>query len=185
VSPRALHFAPGLTVVAIAIVAVALACGSARSDHPCTAIAFADGIATDWAQARDAIDFEPSRPCARDGRLLVVAVIVDRMPAEGGGFVPRVSQVVARDGEQQFVFSETRAPVPFFAIPNGTRSLVVDLAGKAEPARGFVGTSPSGSAIAYLRWRADDVTRELAATLHPVFTEADLVALVRGTAASH
>ena len=34
------------------------------------------------------------------------------------------------------------------------------------------------------RWRADDVTREVAATLHPVFTEADLIALVRDTVAA-
>jgi hypothetical protein len=105
------------------------------------------------------------------------------MPADDGGFVPRINQTVARDGEQLFVFSETRAPVPFRAIPDGTRVLEVSV-GSTEPARGFVGISPSGSAIAYVRWRADGVTRELAATLHPVFTEADLVELVQDTVAA-
>lgn len=160
-----------------------IACGSTGS-APCSPIQFAEGVDAQWTRAASAVDFAPTRPCARDGQLRVTAAFVDTAPAEGGGFVPRISQTVARDGAQVFVFSETRAPVPFRAIPDGTRSLVVALEGVAEPARGFVGTSPSGAAIAYLRWRRDNVTGELAATLRPVFTEVNLVALVRDTVAA-
>ena len=132
------------------IAAIAIACGSTGS-APCSPIQFAEGVDAQWARAASAVDFEPTRPCARDGHLRVTAAFVDTAPAEGGGFTARISQTVARDGEQVFVFSQTRAPVSFRAIPDGTRSLVVALAGAAEPARGFVGTSSSGSAIAYLR----------------------------------
>ena len=171
-------------VAAAWLAALAVACGT-TADGPCALIGFAEGVELRWTSARGAVDFEPTRPCARDGRLRVVAAFVDAMPAEGGGFAPRINQEVARDGERLFVWSETRAPVPFRAIPDGTRALTVTLGGTAEPARGFVGTSPSGSAIAYLRWRSAGVTHEVAATLHPVFTEADLVALVRATVAAH
>lgn len=183
--PRRLAIGP------IALLLVALVACGAGTPAPCASVRFANGVDGQWARAAIAVDFEPTHLCARDRRLRVTAVLIDSAPADGGGFAPRVSQTVARDGEQVLVFSETRAPVPFRAIPEGTRSLVVELDAESgparsdgEPARGFVGTSASGSAIAYLRWRRNDITHEVAATLRPVFTEGDLIAFVRNAARS-
>lgn len=157
------------------------ACGANPLPRACTEVRFAAGVEADWARAARALDFAPTRSCAHDGGLRVAAVFVDAMPADSG-FVPRINQAVDRDGTRVFVFTEGRAPVPFRAIPQGTRPLRVTLPASDEQPSGFVGAS-AGTDIAYLRWRDEGVTREVAATLSPVFTERDLIELVRGTAA--
>jgi hypothetical protein len=78
-------------------------------------------------------------------------------------------------GQQAFVLSQTHAPVRFTAIPQGSQPLRV-VAGQAI-AEGFRGPSGSGSEIAYLRWRRDDVTYEIDAVLTSWLTEGDLRAI--------
>lgn len=73
------------------------------------------------------------------------------------------------------MLSQTRALVPYTAIPRSTHRLQSSADGVT--AAGFAGPSGSGTDIAYLRWRADGVTFELAATLGPWLTERDVVAI--------
>jgi hypothetical protein len=122
------------------------------------------------------LDFSPQRPCAFDVALSVTSVFVDTLP--GSPPQPRINFVVTRGGEAAFVLSETRALVPFSAIPQGSRRIRV-AAGRGV-ADGFAGPSGSGTDIAYLRWRLDDVTYELDATLRSWLTEADVRALAAG-----
>ena len=75
---------------------------------------------------------------------------------------PRVSFVAERRGERGFILSATPAEVPFSAIPQGTHRLVAGA--DAVTAAGFAGPSGSGEEIAYLRWRIDGISYELAAT---------------------
>jgi len=119
------------------------------------------------------LDFPPQRPCAFDVALSVSSVFVDMLP--GSPPQPRINFVVTRDSEGAFVLSQTRAPALFSAIPQGSRRIRVN-AGRGV-ADGFIGPSGSGVEIAYLRWRLDDVTYELDATLRSWLTEEDVRAI--------
>jgi hypothetical protein len=85
---------------------------------------------------------------------------------------PRVTFIVKRGGDVAFTLSETRARMPFTAIPQGTRRVTVER--EDVLAEGFTGPSGSGSEISYLRWRIGEVTYELSATLEHWQTLADV-----------
>jgi hypothetical protein len=80
--------------------------------------------------------------------------------------------MVTRDRQRAFLFSQTTARLPFTQIPQGTHRLSV--LGAGIVADGFAGPAGTGDEIAYLRWRRDDVTFELSATLRPWLTEQDI-----------
>jgi hypothetical protein len=84
----------------------------------------------------------------------------------------RISFIVERSGERAYVLSETRVLVASTQIPQSTHRLRVT-AGEVI-AEGFAGPSGSGGEMAYLRWRIDDVTYELDATLGRALDEADV-----------
>ena len=88
---------------------------------------------------------------------------------------PRISFTVARGDEHAYTLSQTRAELPFRAIPQGTHHLEAHAGGQV--ATGFAGPGGSGVDLAYLRWRRLGVTYELAATLRPWLDEEDVQAL--------
>ncbi|MYD65702.1 MAG: hypothetical protein F4X26_06970 [Chloroflexi bacterium] len=117
------------------------------------------------------------RPCAYEPELEVGNVFADALPEEGRQH-PRVNFSVHREGEHGFLLSQTEATVPFLAIPLGSHRLQVEVDGRH--AEGFAGPSGAGVDIAYLRWRRDGVTFELAATLRPWLTERDVQEIAAG-----
>ena len=123
-------------------------------------------------------DFTPQRPCAARAGYQVQRVTRDQLP--GGS--PRLHFNVGWRGEPAFLFSQTRALVPFSQIPQGTHRLRVTSG--AITADGFAGPSGSGREIAYLRWRSSEVTSELSATLHGWLTEGDIKELAAGLIAA-
>lgn len=123
-------------------------------------------------------DFTPQRPCAARAGYRVQRVALDQLP--GGS--PRLHFSVEWRGDPAFLFSQTRALVPFSQIPQGTHRLRVTSGGIT--ADGFAGPSGSGGDIAYLRWRAGEVTSELSATLHTWLTEGDIKELAAGLIAA-
>ncbi|MBM3140683.1 MAG: hypothetical protein FJZ92_10915 [Chloroflexi bacterium] len=178
VGGRARGAACALALVLALLGAACGALGGSDGAPVCPVLSFAPGLEREWDALSASLDFAPEPPCARGGRLLVAVVFVDRTPADRG-FADRLNTVVERDGTRAFVFSQTRALVPFTQIPDGSRRLHVDAPRGALAADGFVGRSPSGAGIAYLRWRTGGVTYEVAASIHRAFTERDLVAAVR------
>ena len=158
----------GLLIVA----ALAAACGGS-ADGECVPVEFTSDASAELPAARDALTFEPVLPCALRTDFEVTSVLASTaaaLPPEA-----RISFVVDRRAERAFVLSETRAELPFTAIPRNThqfRARSGDLV-----AAGFAGPSTSGEEIAYLRWRAGGVTYELAATLATWLREEDVQAI--------
>lgn len=164
-----------LAVLAACIVAAAaLGCGSRG---PCEDIALSPEAFRALAELEDASSFPVARPCAYEAEFEVGRVFADALP-EAGRQHPRVNFSVHRDGEHAFLLSQTEATVPFLAIPLGSHRLQVEVDGRY--AEGFAGPSGAGVDIAYLRWRRDGVTFELAATLYPWLTERDVQGLAAG-----
>lgn len=147
-----------LLAAAIALAFVAATCASPPvcRDVPLTPEANAQ-----LAAAAGRVDFPLQPPCAFRSRLRVERVLVDVLP--GDPPPPRVTFVVERSGRRAFLLSQTRALLPFSAIPQGSRRIGFDRAGVT--AAGFAGPSGSGQEISYLRWRTDGVTFELSADL--------------------
>jgi len=157
-----------LTLLAVTAALLVAACGGAPA--ACSPIPFPAEVEDQQAAAREALTFEPVPPCSVRSDLAVVRVlkgITAARPPE-----PRISYIVERRGERAFTLSATRAELPFRAIPRNTEHLRAG-AGKVTAA-GFAGTASGGDEIAYLRWRIDGVTYELAATLQPWLRPADL-----------
>lgn len=151
------------------------ACESAP--RVCSDIPLSPAAEQRLSQGQARLNFEPLRPCARAGTFSVSSVYVDVIPGEVPE--PRVSFVVTSRGQEAFVWSQTRDTVPFTAIPAGTHhvTLTVD----ETVARGFAGPSGNGVDTAYIRWRSGGgITFELAATLRPWLTEADVLILTEG-----
>ena len=156
---------------------IALACGEAGPR--CAPLPLTAEAAGQLDEARATVGFEVVRPCSTVPGLRGERAWVDRLPGQPPQ--PRVHLLVERRGEHVFTLSQTRAEVPFSAIPQGTHPVrvVVERPGaEALRAAGFAGPSGSGPQIAYFRWRRDGVTFEVAATLRPWLTEADLLRLV-------
>ncbi len=151
-----------------AVVTLLAACGGGPAE--CRVIPFAADARAQARSARDALSFEPVAPCSTRSDLEVVRVLAGNtatLPAE-----PRITYIVERRGDRAFTLAATRAELPFSAIPRNTEHL---RAGAGEvTAAGFAGTATGGDEIAYLRWRIDGVTYELAATLHPWLTPSDV-----------
>lgn len=169
--PRATWLA---VLAAYVLAAAALGCG-ARG--PCEDIALSPEAARSLAELEAASAFPIARPCSYEAEFEVGRVFADALP-EAGRQHPRVNFSVHREGEHAFVLSQTEATVPFLAIPLGSHRLQVEVDGRH--AEGFAGPSGAGVDIAYLRWRRDGVTFELAATLHPWLTERDVQDLAAG-----
>jgi hypothetical protein len=139
----------------------------------CETLSFAPEAEAELTSAHGQLDFVPQRPCAHTSAFTVTSVFVDTLP--GAAPQPRVSFEVTRDAQPAFVLSQTRAPLPFSAVPQGSKRLRV-AAGRGV-AEGFVGPSGTGKDIMYLRWRLDDVTHELGATLGRSLTESEVRAI--------
>lgn len=149
------------------------ACGG--GPRTCSPVALEREAEVVLAEEAAELDFEPRPPCVFRSRFLVQRVFLDVLPGDPPH--PRVNFVVTHEGTDAFILSQTRAPQPFSAIPQGTHRLRVE-AGEVVAA-GFAGPSGGGSDLAYLRWRVSDVTFELAATLGPALTERDVQAIAR------
>jgi len=156
------------TIILVGLVVFVSSCsgGPAR----CSAIRFAEAADADLHESAATLDFEPLPPCAFRSGFEVVRVFVAMLP--GSQSQPRISFIVSRNGERAFILSETRAEVPFTAIPQSTHRLTTSVSGVT--ASGFAGPAGTGEDIAYLRWRVGGVTYELSATLRPGFTEHDV-----------
>jgi hypothetical protein len=159
-------------LAAVAALIAAIAC-TGGSPSVCRLIDLSAKAAAAMPGASARLDFPPLRPCAFDVALSASSVFIDMLP--GSPPQPRINFVVTRDAETAFVLSQTRALVPFSAVPQGSRRIRVN-AGRGV-AEGFAGPSGSGVEIAYLRWRLDGVTYELDATLRSWLTEEDVRAI--------
>ena len=141
--------------------ALAILASSCAGSPTCSAVPVTQAAQSQLAAAREQIDFALIEPCTFGARLRVERVFVDTLPGEP--VEPRVTFIVESNGERAFIFSETRAMLPFSAIPQGTQRLTVRRAGVT--ARGFAGPSGDGGEISYQRWRIGGVTFELFAAL--------------------
>lgn len=165
--PSLQHIARAV-VAACAFVALLAACSSEKS---CSEVALSPRAAEALGVIEGGVDFALTRPCAFESGLEVTGVSQDVIPEEGVRH-PRVTFVVGRDGRHAFTLSQTRAVVAFRAIPTGSHWLRVSAGGLS--AEGFAGPTGAGVDLAYLRWRGDDVTFELQATLGPRLSEEDV-----------
>ena len=156
--------------VAATSLALAILASSCAGSPTCSAVPVTRAAQGQLAAAREQIDFAIVEPCAFGARLRVERVLVDTLP--GQPVQPRVTFIVESNGERAFIFSETRAMLPFSAIPQGTQRLTVQRAGVS--ARGFAGPSGDGGDISYLRWRIGGVTFELFAALESWQTLRDI-----------
>jgi hypothetical protein len=160
-------------MIAAVIAVLMLACGNTPV---CTDAPLSDDAATALRAAAAQLDFVPRLPCTFDRAFAITSVFIDSLP--GSPPQPRVHFVVTRRGERAFLLSETRASIPFSAIPLGSHWIRVSEGG--VDVVGFAGPSGSGGDTAYLRWRTADVTFELAANLQPWLSEHDVQALATG-----
>ena len=156
------------------LVAASAACGTRG---PCADIELSPEAARELAELERSSAFPIARACSFEPDFTVGRVFADSLPEQGRQF-PRVNFSVHRDGDHAFLLSQTQATVPFLAIPLGSHRLQVEVDGRF--AEGFAGPAGTGDDIAYLRWRRDGVTFELAATLHPWLTERDVQELAAG-----
>lgn len=166
VTSSPVHRLAWLALAAVSLVAVA--CAGART---CGPIPLSPDAATAMPEMRDGTGLPLVAPWTCDSRLRVDRVFEDAIP-EQGELKPRVNFMVSRDGEQAFIFSRTPALLPFTRIPQSAHRLQASAAGIT--ADGFAGPAGTGQEIAYLRWRRDEVTFELSATLRPWLTEQDV-----------
>ncbi len=155
------------------LASVLLAAACAGEPAACETLSLAPSVASELAEAGATLDFEPIAPCTYRSGFTVRRVFTDMLPGEPPQ--PRLNFAVERGGEDAFLLSQTRALVPFSAIPQGTHRLRASAAGVT--ASGFAGPSGSGVDLAYLRWRMSGVTFELAATLRPWLAERDVQAI--------
>jgi hypothetical protein len=127
--------------------------------------------------AAAAVGFAPQLPCAYRNDLEITRIFDDSI-----GSTPRINSQIERRDELIFIFSQTRGEVPFHSIPRSTHNIAVaatTAAGASVAASGFAGPTAAevggGDAIAYLRWRTNGITYELAAILTPWFDESDVL----------
>lgn len=167
---------PGLAIAAwaaCALAAAAIACAASAPGGCRDAPLSADAAAALPAIERRA-PFPLTRPCALAPGFEVASVFGDTLP-EGGARHPRFHFLVRRGEERAYTLSQTGAAAPFRDIPLGSRRLRAAAGGLV--ASGFAGPAGTGGEIAYLRWRRDGVTHELAAALRPWLTERDVRAI--------
>ena len=160
-----------LVSVALAACLAAALLAACDSEAMCSEVPLSAEAAEALDELERQVDFALTRPCAFESGLEVTGVSSDVIP-ELGVRHSRVSFTVQRAGTHAFTLSQTRALVPFRAIPLGSHWLRVQ-AGDLT-AEGFAGPTGAGVELAYLRWRRDGVTFELLATLHRRLTEQDV-----------
>jgi len=168
------------TIIAALLVLLTAACGDPAE---CRSVPLTDEAARDLEASAATLDFRPQLPCAFGSGYRVTAVYLDTLPEDPPQ--PRISIEVARRGSRVYLLSHTRAEVRSSAIPLSSHHLRVVL--DDDPtveAAGFAGPAGTGEDIAYLRWRRNDVTTELLATLSPTFTEADVTRIARALMAA-
>ncbi|MCC6238096.1 MAG: hypothetical protein IT299_11065 [Dehalococcoidia bacterium] len=146
-------------------------CGGASAT--CSPVPLAADAERELPSVAEEVDFDLLPPCAFRSGFTVRRVFTDTLPGEPSW--PRANFVVTRSGNEAFILSETRALQPFSAIPQSTHRLEAKADGVL--AAGFAGPSGSGSDLAYLRWRVEGLTFELAGTLSPSLTERDIQAI--------
>lgn len=152
-----------------ALLTIGVACASTPATCEDVALTREAQEALDIATSQ--IDFMPERPCSYGRGFVVTSVTVDRLP----GVRPqaRLSFIVQYStGERGYVFSQTRAPVTSTQIPQSTHRVWVSSG--AIVAEGFSGPTGSGVDATYLRWRTNEVTYELDATLGRRLTDAEV-----------
>lgn len=150
-----------------------LACSSQSTT--CDELPLSPETSEQLATASTAVDFAPQLPCAYRNDLEVARVFDNRV-----GAAPRINFLVERRDERVYIFSQTQGEVPFLAIPRSTHNIAITAttaAGDQVTASGFAGPTASevggGDNIAYLRWRTNGITHELATILTPWFDEQD------------
>jgi hypothetical protein len=161
------------------IAALSLACNTQPAT--CDELPLTSDTTEQLAAASTAVGFAPQLPCVYRNDLEVARIFDDSV-----GSAPRINFLVLRrgerrdlrDGERIFIFSQTRGEVPFHAIPRSTHNIAITattVAGDSVTASGFAGPTAAeagrGDTIAYLRWRTDGITHELAAILTHWFDE--------------
>jgi len=142
------------------IAALSLACNTQPAT--CDELPLTSDTTEQLAAASTAVGFAPQLPCVYRNDLEVARIFDDSV-----GSAPRINFLVLRrgerrdlrDGERIFIFSQTRGEVPFHAIPRSTHNIAI------------TATTVAGDTIAYLRWRTDGITHELAAILTHWFDE--------------
>lgn len=162
------------SMIAALLAGILVACSG--NAPVCREAQFTEAAAAAFPRASAPLDFVPQRPCAFNRAFIVTSVFTDMLP--GTPPEPRINFVVSRQGEKAFLFSQTRAGMPFSAIPLSTHRIRVTVG--SVVAEGFAGPSGTGVDTAYLRWRADEVTFELDATLGPGLSESALRVLAAG-----
>jgi hypothetical protein len=153
--------------------ALALACNTQPAT--CDELPLSAETSEQLATAATAVDFAPQLPCSYRNDLEVTRIFDNSV-----GSVPRINFLVERDDQRTFIYSQTKGEVPFVAIPRSTHNIATSAttaAGDSVTASGFAGPTAGeaggGDTIAYLRWRTDGITHELAAILTPWFDEPD------------
>lgn len=157
-----------IVLAACVLAALLAACGT---NDTCAEVPLSAEAATALAELERGTDFPLARPCSFESGLEVASVSEDAIPEQGVRY-PRVNFLVRRGGDHAFTLSQTRAGVPFRAIPIGSRWLRASANGLT--AEGFSGPTGAGVDLAYLRWRRDGVTFELLATLGSKLNERDV-----------
>ena len=150
-----------------------LACSSQSST--CDELPLSPETSEQLTTASAAIAFVPQLPCAYRDDLEVARVFDNSV-----GSAPRINFLVERRDERVFVFSQTQGEIPFRAIPRSTHNIAITTttaAGDEVTASGFAGPTAAEVGvrdnIAYLRWRIEGITHELATILTPWFDEQD------------
>ena len=165
-----------LVSVALAACLAAALLAACASEEACNEAPLSAEAAEALDELERQVDFALMRPCSFESDLEVTGVSEDVIP-ELGVRHSRVSFTVQRAGSHAFTLSQTRALVPFRAIPLGSHWLRAQV-GELS-AEGFAGPTGSGVDLVYLRWRRDGVTFELLATLHRRLTEQDVQELAK------
>ena len=164
-----------LRLVASLLLLAVLAAACSGQPATCDELPLTVETADELATASTAVGFAPQLPCAYRSDFKVARVFDDSV-----GSAPRINFQIERRGERIFILSQTRGEVPFRAIPRSTHNIAttatspdgdrITASGFAGPTAGEVG---GGDDIAYLRWRTNGITYELAAILTPWFDEPD------------
>ncbi len=160
-----------LVSVALAACLAAAVLAACASEATCSEAPLSAEAAEALDELERQVDFALTRPCSFESGLKVTGVSSDVIP-ELGVRHTRVNFTVQRADSHAFTLSQTRALVPFRAIPLGSHWLRAQVGELA--AEGFAGPTGAGVELAYLRWRRDGVTFELLATLHRRLTEQDV-----------
>ncbi len=162
----------------VAAALLAMGCGQPVR---CTPTPLSEAAATVVPAVTREVGFAPEPPCAFGAAFRVERLFTDRLPGQPS--LARAHYAVMYRQQPAFTLSETRATMPFAAIPQGSHPIHV--AGPGATASGFAGPSGSGGDVAYLRWRHGDVTFELFATLAPWLTERDVLAIAAALMERH